>query len=427
MQGRSNLSVGSKINGLLEEYKVSSGGTINAGDFVKWMSKFQNGKLPSVFTSSDISISKYKAILLNDNKIFIAFATKTHIYALICSINNNSVEYGTLTSLKNYSNSNNYAIELTLTSDNKPLIMYFWNNNMNALLCEVQNLNVSVTLEISNLVTDYNYGNDFILLNNNKYILLGSGMNGIATASIINVSNNSITKLGNITTINGTTSSAENIRAVKIIDDTFAVVGKSFTAICQLNSDNTISILKNIATDFNGQKDLFLLSNNKIINIFAKSQKLYANILTYGNNELSIGNSVQLSTIDNVINISSVRSSGNNFFIAFSGKNGSNNYALYEVMISIDNNSNLTYSDTISLNSDAYSAYSINTLTNNDNVYILNNYNGNMNVDIYGSFSNGVHQLESNTDNIFGVAKIKGTDGQMVKVYVPNIIESESD
>ena len=67
---------GAKINGIIQDYVVASGGNVNAGDFVKYLNEItieQDTKLDS--GSNFIS-----AVKLSENKVFIAHGSEPYLW-----------------------------------------------------------------------------------------------------------------------------------------------------------------------------------------------------------------------------------------------------------------------------------------------------------------------------------------------------------
>lgn len=76
---------GSKINGIIEEYKVASGGNINAGDFVA----FVNNEISMPTLRNTTSI--YYAEHIEEDKVLLAGSGSSGMTAVILKINNNNI------------------------------------------------------------------------------------------------------------------------------------------------------------------------------------------------------------------------------------------------------------------------------------------------------------------------------------------------
>ena len=215
---------GIKINGLIEEYRVASGGNINAGDFVKFMYKRDTAlttinnitganitptvpieikdnvyvvsgtssvlvisltdKNTSISTtiSSNFVNNSFDAIKISENKIFVVYSGySTTLYAALCKIEEN----GNVTVLWNQSIENNSGngriISITKLSENKVFIGHC--NNMSeyclsALVCTLDDngIEIGVDTQLSQencssaiiSVTKLAENKVFIAHNNNK-------------------------------------------------------------------------------------------------------------------------------------------------------------------------------------------------------------------------------------------------------------------
>ena len=90
-QNNSNL----KINGIIEEYQIASGGNVNAGDFVSFVDEYgfiQRTEKSVTFTEDTQSIQQLLAIELSDNKIFIfSKYSNSRCYGVIALIDSNNI------------------------------------------------------------------------------------------------------------------------------------------------------------------------------------------------------------------------------------------------------------------------------------------------------------------------------------------------
>lgn len=126
MQGNVLGQTGSslKINGLIEEYTVASGGNVNAGDFVSFVndsiSNENELELNSNAVKWDIS-----AVLLNENKVFIAYSSSDdYLYGVICTIDDKNVTVSNATQLSSISNSGYMYRSVTVLDNNTVFIAH---------------------------------------------------------------------------------------------------------------------------------------------------------------------------------------------------------------------------------------------------------------------------------------------------------------
>lgn len=83
---------GLKIDELIKEYKVASGGNVSAGDFVKFVEKYNLGT-DTRLTSRSSTGEIISAVVLSSSKVFIAFAynTGSGFFGVVCTINGNTI------------------------------------------------------------------------------------------------------------------------------------------------------------------------------------------------------------------------------------------------------------------------------------------------------------------------------------------------
>ena len=132
--GQNNSSSNSnlKINGIIEEYTVASGGNVNAGDFVKFINNFTVNEDTKLSTAAGTG-GVISAIQLTDNKVFIAHIDNYHLYGMIVTINkDNSITVGTDTKLSTAADTG-IRISTVKITDNKIFIAHNYNGSDNYL------------------------------------------------------------------------------------------------------------------------------------------------------------------------------------------------------------------------------------------------------------------------------------------------------
>lgn len=128
-----------KINGIIEEYKVASGGNVNARSFVKFINEFEASKEGNEIIPDNNAIKNggtiNSAIAISDNKVFVVTASETNLYSKIYTINENTIIAGTITIL---SGETITCISTTLLSNNRVFVSYVNNtNNLNGIICTI--------------------------------------------------------------------------------------------------------------------------------------------------------------------------------------------------------------------------------------------------------------------------------------------------
>lgn len=103
------------INGIVEQYKVNAGATVNAGDFVEFVNKYGGG------TFFDGTINDVSACKLDNSRVLVVYArTNDSIaYAVILSIDNNKIAVGETHSVASAS-----QVSVSALSNNKAIMSY---------------------------------------------------------------------------------------------------------------------------------------------------------------------------------------------------------------------------------------------------------------------------------------------------------------
>lgn len=325
---------GIKINGIIEEYTVASGGNVSAGDFVKFVNEYG--------TDTQLDTGKIKsAVLLNENKVFIAYGKGNNIllYGIVCTISGTTITIGTETQLSTDSYSGS-TVSAVVLNENKVFIAHRANNYLNAIICEI-NETIITTGTDTQISTD-NYSGYII-----SAVKLNESKVFIAHSRTSNYNLNAI-----ICTLSGTT--------ITVGTDT------------QLSTNNytgyTISVVA-----LNESKVFIAHSNSSYYN-------LYGTVCTIEETTITAGTLTQLSTGNYTgKTISAITLNENKVFIAHSSlASGSGTYYdLYAIICTI-NNTTITAGTDTQLSNNKYSGDFISTIKLTENrIFIAHSYNSN--------------------------------------------------
>jgi hypothetical protein len=140
------------INGIIREYKVNAGATVNAGDFVEFVNKWGENNI--LFDTSNIDVMS--ACKLNANTVFIAYqyydGSDNYLYGVVCTIDGTTVSQGTKTRLSRINNSPRglSSFSAVALTDSKVFIayQYYVNNSsaaydMRGLVCTIEGTIIS--------------------------------------------------------------------------------------------------------------------------------------------------------------------------------------------------------------------------------------------------------------------------------------------
>lgn len=447
MQGNVLGQVGgsSKINGIIEEYKVASGGNVNAGDFVRFVDDTYSENVQ--LSNDNYSGNKTDMILLDENRVFILYVktSSQYLYGAICTILNNNISVGTEVKL---STTNIDCLTAILLDENKAFITYTTGSYVYGMICTA--LQDTITIG-----TKTNLGSASSAINSlsatkyreNKVCIIYSGYNPNNTATmylyntICTVAENSIIVENNVRFPSTYSSEVNELSTIALDESTiFVMIGyrQLYGIICTIE-ENTITV--GIKTEMD------ILSNEYISNIFfskkikenkififyghnsntSATQFLYGMLCKIENEMITTGERTDLETRYNHTNsISTVLLNGNNMLAVGSGRyEGYSDIHLYKTLYKISE-MNIIPEEEKRINSSLNRSEQTKIELLNKNTIFIITGNGSPNEKdnslLYGIIGNinMINKTDRIQDNIIGIAKTKGTAGQTIKVVVPN-------
>ena len=186
--GKVNVGGGLNIKGIIEEYKVSSGGNISVGDFVNTI----NGIGTSYALIAADLIYEVVAVALDDSRVFIAWTYNSTKYlkGIVCTITDKKITTGSGLVIKNATVE---SLSVTKLTNNKVYIMYVASEKN---VARVLNLNGNDIISLGNETTidDTKALETFSLaLDVSRVLVLARYSNGKIQSRVCVVSGNSIT------------------------------------------------------------------------------------------------------------------------------------------------------------------------------------------------------------------------------------------
>ena len=429
MLGRLNVGGGSKINGLIEEYVVASGGNVNAGDFVKFVN---DSSVSTQLSTSMYSGKNISAVALSSNKIFIAHADGEHnlLYGLVCKIDNNIITKGTEL-LLDYASYSGLIISVVALSSNKVFVVHEGGTNNNTLIgavCTIEETTITketgTTLILSTNL--YKTSLSAVALSSEKiFITYNDGEDDLLYGFVCTISGTTISK-GKNTKLSSKLASAHKLSAVALSSNKVFIShmygsGDLFLSglVCTIEGTNITKGTDTRLSSFSTIGDItstVALSMDKIFITYGFNNNLYSMICTVDKTSIIPGTDTLLESNKSIGGgLSAVTISPNKVFVIYS--TGSNCNGL---VCTIDETNITAYEDTI-LGS-LVGKIPVATALSLGKVFIAYNF-GSLEY-LYGiahATYNAVKTVDSLEDTIIGVAKIKGTSGQIVKVYVPDV------
>lgn len=440
MQGRSNLSAGSKINGIKKEFSVVTGGNVSVGDFVKWLSKYNDdGDYPQTLNESNQSGYVISATPLDNNRFFIIYygdSSLSNLYGVVATLSENEITLDTPILLAN-TNTNGWYAEIKKISNNKLFLLFgTLVSTTKYLKCAIINIDseVSISEPVQIYSGEFNSWRAAVLNENKVAVTYSYTSSKYLGANICSIADNEIIVSSQKTLVNDSLA-GEYIETTQLSEDKIFVAhskgNKSlYGLVYTINGTNIISgtdTQLSSTTKSALNPSIAKINENKVfishmIEISSSNRQLYGLVCTIDNTTITAGTDTQLSIVQTQNIYSAVESlNESKIFVAY--YHGAN---LYKVICDVSNTLSVDNSTQVANDSGASGGICLIKLNSMVILYSKTN-NRQLASIICGLFSNGVTKLETNTDSIFGIAQSKGNSGDTVKVYVPNIIESESD
>ena len=266
------------INGIIERYKVKAGTTVSAGDFVEFVSVYEN----TVWESSD-SITGISADRLDNNRILITYGIDKSLYARVLTIDN-SVMVGDATYIRDlYSCS---SIQVVALNANKALVK----GHVSTGSCCIINLTINGnTIVIGETLSS---GGDLLgtmlILSDSEVFLGGSS----SPVFIIEAKDFSVTELSRVSGTRGC--------PFRLDDNRVITIGQT----CKIYTIANGVVSGGVTSELDYSPSITAaLGNNRFLAMRVNNNAIYAQIITVEGDEISVGESNFIMN-----NISSVNS-----------------------------------------------------------------------------------------------------------------------
>lgn len=429
------ISSGIDINGIIEEYKVSSDGNVNAGDFVRFLTDYsETDEIKDTALKTTANAGKViSAVKLNEERVFITYNIKSSnstidLYGLICTISEANITVGTDTLL----NSNGYSeqvISAVKLNEGKVFIAYTatLSRQLYGIVCEISG--TKITKGTDKQLSSIDHSGDTISavkLDEGKVFIAHSyGSSYYLYGMVCTISGTMITK-GTDTQLSSIQNSGKVISVAKLdegkvfiahyenglfgmvctISGTSISKGTNTQIILGATVGNTISVVKS--------------SENKVFIAFSSGAycTLYVLVCTILGTTITAGAYTMVNGTENAGKAISAVALNENQVNIIHGN--SNNY-LYSMICNISGTT-ITKENDIQLSSTANSESAISAVAlSENNIFIAhsfgtNNYLYGM---VIGYLANLVKTITSSTEKIDGIAITDGQAGEMVQVKKP--------
>ena len=352
---------GLAINGIIEQYKVNAGATVNAGDFVEFVNKWGSGEF------YEGTVSRLSACKLDNSRVFIAYkaydGSNYRLCVRVCSIADASITFGS--ELAIYSDSNGglfNAISAVALSDSKVFIAYKIVESSSyytyATVCTITGItiaSVGLRARISGKAT-------------NSY-----SFNAISAVAL------SDSKV--FIAYKQDESSGHYLYGVDCtIDGTAITVGTTATISSRSGSgsyNQTFNAISAVA-----------LSDSKVFVAYkymydASNGRLYSRVCTINETAITVGIETTISNNGGLYNaVSAVALNDSKVFAAYPYYDGTN-YYLYGVVCTIDGTT-ITKGTETTISSDSMGGAVSAVALNDSKVFAVHRYNDGTNYYLYG-------------------------------------------
>lgn len=384
-----------------------------------------------------------KAILLNENKVFIVYNMMNgiyyDIYGMICLIDGTTITTGINTQLTNVNNSSSSKISIAALTEDKVFITNSSGKspfNLYGMICMIEGTTITAGENIELNATNRG-SNKTVKLSENKVAIIYSdttyfyiygmictidgiditagvdtqlstvGASSTSDISVVVLNENKIF-IAHGRYLSSSSTSTYLYGIVCIIDETAITKGTYIQLSTMESSGIVISTVK--------------LSENKVFIAHSRNGNYYINgmICMIDGTTITKGNDYQFSvdTGDGSI-ISAVKLNDKRVFIAYKSNDTKNN-TLCSLICSITGTI-ISTDNYMIMNSNANSGASILAmLIAKDKIFIIHSgdtsykFNG-----IICTFHMIASRIENIEDKILGIANTSGTEGETIEVYVP--------
>ena len=295
---------GDIVNGIISRFKATSG-TVDANTFVEFVNTITPGTDTSLVATSN-AYYNISAVLVDDNKVFIAHRSGNYLYGIICTISGSTITPGTDTQLSTATDSyqDNSPV---LVDTNKIFIAHRGANyHLNGLLCTISDTSITVDadIELSSTSMSFQYASAVRLDTNKVFISYKNG--NYLDGMVCTISGTTITP-GSSTRLIATSNVYKNASAVLVDANKVFVLHTGASnndnylngVVCTISGTTiTPGTDTQIATGTYAAIDnsLALVETNKVFIIYRSGDYLNGVVCTISGTTITPGGDTQLTT-----------------------------------------------------------------------------------------------------------------------------------
>ena len=412
---------GLEINGIIESYVASAGGSITAGDFVTFVNDFGTGAQTRI---SGVSVYGLSAATLSSDKVFVLYRnTSNQLAAVVCTISGTTITAGSSVQLD--ISQVNMVAAAALSSDKVCAVYGHYDGsfyNMYGLVCTISG--TTITAGPRNNLSWSQTLNRLIVttLSSNKVFVLRSWPNSYELNGLV-------------CTISGTTITAgsSNNLTNYLISPTVTALSsdkvfitsedgdyKRYGLVCTI-SGTTItagSSVQLVNNAYNSSAAAVALSSDKVLVVYTiwdgSNNYLAGLVCLIGGTTIAAGPSMQLASISIAGGCAAATLSSDKVFVLFQQGTSS---AIWHGLVCAISGTTITAGSSVQLVNNSRADVSVVAL-NSGKVFVLEG-------STYDLRCRVVHLLiktvTNGSDAILGVAKTSAAAWANVDVYIPNV------
>jgi len=344
-------SIDKLIQGIVKEYKVTSGGKVNAGDFVKFISYKSNlNIIDAEIDKNEQTAFFIGAVALSETRIFMVHPSSYGygsygIFGKILTINENNISIGNNVRLSDsYLNNVNKSVRVVKLTENKVVVFYNTSNEggVRTAICTINGNSITSndTLLIKTQYSGYKMA--ATKLSENKIFLVHIQKNYSTynlVAAICTIEDTSISVGVDVALNLSVSTTDDNIPLVEALNENNVIVStrqSNGVKLCTITND-VIEIKKSTSISYFINSMARLSENEMFLACSSGSNfELFGVICRIVENEIVSSAGTQLSTLYlSGYDTSVIKVSESEVFIAFSNRDDYNDYYLHGMYCTI--------------------------------------------------------------------------------------------
>ena len=365
---------------------------------------------------------KLSAVALSENKVFVAYVYSTRLYGTVCTIENSTITMNTNIQLATTS----IAVSVVALSANKVFVAYSYRDYLCTIVCEINETEIIAGKTNETIVFNKNTISAVALSANKVFVAYDTSNNYYLYATICSIEGDTVT-FGQLTQLSTESYSGYVISPVKLSENKIFIAHRGDTAylygiVCIVSGEViTAGQRTQLCTDKYAGQVISATALNKdkifITHQYSQYNRLCATICTIAETTINVEVTTVLSNVTGSgYIISTATLSKNKVFIVYSYNT---DYLLYSMICTIKDNAITVSMNTELKNEKNAGNIILATLLHKNKIFIAHIDSSTYLYGMLFNLNEYIQQLTTSTDDIYGIAKTNGTEGDMVDIYRP--------